>query len=105
ISSSNINGGAFTDITDPAVGGSFVSGGYNATISTSRMSPIAGRMAWSGNSGGYISTVANLGTQALGSFIKLRRRMASDLNGSGTGWRVDNVSVSVSCESPTPTPT
>jgi hypothetical protein len=33
ISSPNINGGAFTDITDPAVGGSFVAGGYNATIS------------------------------------------------------------------------
>ena len=28
VSSPNINGGTFTDITDPAVGGSFVSGGY-----------------------------------------------------------------------------
>ena len=48
VSSPNINGGAFTDITDAAVGGSFVSGGYNATISTAFQSPIAGRMAWVG---------------------------------------------------------
>ena len=33
VSSPNINGGAFTDVTDPAVGGSFVSGGYNGVIS------------------------------------------------------------------------
>src|SRR6202007_2083328 len=44
ISSPNIAGGAFTDITDAAVGGSFITGGYNATISTAFMSPIAGRM-------------------------------------------------------------
>ena len=51
VSSPNINAGAFTDVTAAAVGGSFVTGGYNATISTAFMSPIAGRMAWSGNSG------------------------------------------------------
>ncbi len=43
ISSPNIAGGAFTDITSPAVGGSFVSGGYNGLISTSFSNPIGGR--------------------------------------------------------------
>src|SRR5439155_20845706 len=33
VSSPNINGGTFTDITDPAVGGSFVTGGYTGIIS------------------------------------------------------------------------
>ena len=33
VSSPNINGGAFTDITDPAVGGNFVTGGYVGVIS------------------------------------------------------------------------
>ena len=61
VSSPNINGGAFTDITNAAVGGNFVSGGYTDTISTSFQSPIAGRMAWSGNAGAYQTTVANLG--------------------------------------------
>ena len=84
VSSPNINGGAFTDITAAAVGGSFVSGGYNATISTAFMSPIAGRMAWSGNSGGYITTIANLGPNVVGQTIKLRFRMASD-NSVGYG--------------------
>ena len=56
ISSPNINGGAFTDVTDPAAGGQFAGAGYNATISTNFQSPIAGRMAWTGNSGGYIFT-------------------------------------------------
>ena len=51
VSSPNINAGAFTDITAAAVGGSFASGGYNGTINSGFSSPIAGRMAWSGNSG------------------------------------------------------
>ena len=55
--------GAFTDITDAAVGGSFVTGGYNATISTAFMSPIAGRMAWSGNSGGLRQHGSEPGTE------------------------------------------
>jgi len=104
VSSPNINAGTFTDVTDAAVGGSFISGGYNATISTAFMSPIAGRMAWSGNSGGYITTVASLGPNVVGHFIRLRFRMASDNNVSATGWRVDNIGVTVLCQSPTPTP-
>ena len=31
------------------------------TINSALGNPLAGRMAWSGNSGGYISTVVNLG--------------------------------------------
>src|SRR4029078_2754298 len=57
VSSPNINAGAFTDVTDAAVGGSLVSNGYNGIIDGGFQSPIAGRMAWSGNSGGYITTV------------------------------------------------
>ena len=91
VSSPNIAGGAFTDITNPAVGGSFVIGGYNSTISTSFGSPIAGRMAWSGNPGGYITTVANLGPNVAGQTIKLRFRMASDTSVSSAGWRFDTV--------------
>ena len=105
VSSPNINAGAFTDITNAAVGGSFVTGGYNATISTAFMSPIAGRMAWSGNAGGYINTVANLGPNVAGQTIKLRFRMASDNSVSVTGWRVDTVRVvDGACPSATPSP-
>ena len=107
VSSPNINAGAFTDITNAAVGGSFVTGGYNATISTAFMSPIAGRMAWSGTSaGGYINSVANLGPNVNGQTIKLRFRMASDNSVAATGWRIDTITVTgAPCGTPTATAT
>ena len=106
VSSPNINAGAFTDITAPAVGGNFVTGGYTDTISTSFKSPIMGRMAWSGNGGGYINSVANLGPNVAGQTIKLRFRMASDNSVSAVGWRVDGVNVvDGACPSATPTAT
>jgi hypothetical protein len=96
VSIPGINNGNFTDITHPAVGGSFVpgAGGYNAPISDGFGSPIGNRMAWTGSSGGYICTMANLGPHVNGKFIKLRFRMASDNSTSATGWRVDTVLVS-----------
>ena len=95
-------GQTFHDILD--AGGSFVVGGYNRTISSDRGSPIAGRRAWSGNSGGFITT-----TVALPPIIiegKLRWRMASDNSGSSEGWRVDTIDISW-CQGPpcSPTPT
>jgi hypothetical protein len=92
-------GNTFRDIL--AAGGSFVTGGYNRTIAMDRGSPIAGRQTWSGNSGGFITTVVNLPTVQLPA--KLRWRMASDSSGSGEGWRVDTVSISW-CVGPPCTP-
>jgi len=108
ISSPNINGGAFTDITDPTVGGSFLSGGYNGTISSNFGSPIAGRQAWTGNSGGYINTAVYFGANVTGQTIELKFRMASDLGGSANGgWRIDTIVFDQVCQVvlPTPTPT
>ena len=84
-------GNTFQDIL--AVGGSFSIGGYNRTISTDRGSPIAGRQAWSGNSGGFICTVVNLPFLSPGGMF--RWRMASDNSGSGEGSRVDTVTISL----------
>jgi len=85
--------------------GSFVMGGYNRTISTDRGSPIAGLQAWSGNSGGFVTSVVNLNLVSLD--VRIRWRMASDTSGSAEGWRVDTVSA-FGCHgppcSPTPTP-
>jgi len=99
-------GNTFQDIL--AVGGSFVVGGYNRTISADRGSPIAGRQAWSGNSVGFITTVVDL--PAIQTTGRLRWRMASDTAGASDGWRVDTVNI-IWCQgngppcSPTPTPT
>src|SRR6266536_2927762 len=67
---------------------SFVTGGYNRTISNNRGSPIAGLRAWSGNSDGFITTVVNLPLNGT-----LRWRMGSDTSGSSEGWRVDDATI------------
>ncbi len=85
------DGATWTDVIDG--GGSFVSGGYNATISVNFSSPIAGRMAWAGNSGGYVDTVVNLPASLNGQMVSFRWLMATDSSVSSTGWWVDNVQV------------
>jgi hypothetical protein len=106
ISNPNINGGAFTDIV--AAGGSFVTGGYNHTgISASFANPcLPTRPNWSGVSGGFIISTANLPAAGIGQPSKLRWRMCSDNSVSHTGWRVDNVTVFggyVCCKGPAET--
>ena len=107
VSSPNINGGDFTDITDPAVRGSFVSGGYTGEITDKRENPLAGRMAWTGDSGGYIETVVNLGPNVNGQTIKLRFRFGTDEVAGAPGWRIDTMTMvgEGACASPTPSPT
>lgn len=94
-------GNTFQDIL--SVGGSFILGGYNRTISTDRGSPIAGRQAWSGNSDGFICTVVNLPFLPPGG--RFRWRMVSDNGGSSAGWRVDTVTISLCAPVPGCSPT
>src|SRR5205085_6735858 len=86
----------------------FVTGAYNRTISTDRGSPIAGRQAWSGNSGGFTTTVVNLPPVQTQLGVIVRWRMVSDNSGSGEGWRVDSLDISwcpaIQC-TPMPLPT
>ena len=97
-------GQTYHDVLD--AGGSFVVGGYNRRISMDRGSPLAGRLAWSGTSGGFITTTVNLPPEVIDG--RLRWRMASDISGSRAGWRVDTVDISW-CQLPgglcSPTPT
>ena len=93
------DGLTFQDIL--AAGGTFATGGYNETISTCCGNPLAGRQAWTGNSGGFISTTVNLPYSSLP--IILRWRMGSDSSVSGEGWRVDSVAITIPCPPPPPT--
>ena len=93
VSSPNISGGDFLDITDSHVGGSFVSGGYTGEISGLANNPLAGRMAWSANSGGYIDTVINMGPNLAGQNVILRFRMGTDEATAAPGVHVDNISI------------
>ena len=88
----SINGSTYYDIV--SVGGTFATNGYNSTISCCYQNSLAGRSAWSGNSGGFITTAVNLPPQAAGQTIQLRWRFGSDNSNGGMGWYVDTISVS-----------
>jgi hypothetical protein len=98
----SINGGPFVDFV--AAGGGNL--GYNGTISTDFLSPIAGRSAWTGNSGGYITTFVQMPLSGHHRAVRLRFRLATDCSGAGTGWWIDSIKISdnVGCQSPSPTP-
>lgn len=89
------NGGTWTEIS--AGGGSFVSGGYNSFIADFTDSTLANRLAWSGDSGGYIDTLVNLPASLNGQSVKFRWVMATDTENGGvttyTGVNVDDVKV------------
>jgi PKD repeat protein/endonuclease/exonuclease/phosphatase family metal-dependent hydrolase len=70
-----IGGASYTDIV--TAGGSFVSGAYNTALSSAYGNPLAGAQAWSGNSGGFTTTVVNLPASAAGQNIQLRWRCAT----------------------------
>ena len=99
----SIDGSGFQDIL--STGAFFLQGGYNGSLATQFCSPIAGRQALTGNSGGFITTSVDLAVEAiLGHTIVLRWRMGSDFSGvPGEGWRIDTITLT--CERPTPTPT
>jgi hypothetical protein len=91
--------GGVTWVDVLAGGGSFVSGGYNGTISTSFGSRIAGRQAWTGGSStaatdSMTQVVVNLGPFA-GLDRLVRFRLVTDpvAPGSqpGQGWWIDDV--------------
>ena len=99
----SIDGGAtFQDIL---ARGTFISGGYNGMTSVCSDNPLAGRQAWIGNSGGFITTTVSLPVVTWGPEMILRWRMVSDSTVFGEGWRVDTLIVSECQQTPTPTAT
>ena len=89
----SIAGGPFQDII--VAGGMFLQNGYNGTIGLGGVNdPIAGRPAWSGESGGYLTSVVRLPASAAGQGVQLRWRFGADSNTALTGWWIDTVVVS-----------
>jgi uncharacterized repeat protein (TIGR01451 family) len=88
----SIGGGPFTELV--AAGGSFVSGGYNCTLTGGTGNPLGTSQAWGGNSGGWLTTVAKLPAAAAGQTVQLRWDLGTGLNTSiGVGWFIDSISV------------
>jgi hypothetical protein len=90
----SVKGGTYQDVGQDK----FLKNGYNGMIQTDTNSPIAGRLAFSGNSGpNYIESVVNLSSLVnKGDTFKLRFREANDLAAfppppEPVGWFVDDV--------------
>jgi hypothetical protein len=104
----SINGTPYQDIL--AAGGAFTQNGYNSSLSGGVNNPLAGRAAWTGNSGSYLTTIAQLPAAANGKLIQLKWRFGADDNTAVTGWFVDSISLagagfvtSYSCQVTAPT--
>jgi photosystem II stability/assembly factor-like uncharacterized protein len=86
----SVNGGAFQEII--TAGGSFVEGGYNGTIGNTD-SIFTGLPAWTGNSGGFITTTAVLPPSSYGQNAQFRWHTAYDSGTNPGGMRIDTVSI------------
>jgi hypothetical protein len=86
-----IGNGPFIDILD--AGGIFLSGGYNENLEPTTDNPLAGRQAWSGDSGGFITTSVRLPATAAGNTVRLKWRLGTDsaVSLSGSGWAIDSI--------------
>lgn len=92
----SIAGGDYQDFL--TAGGTFTQNGYNGNLGGGRNNPIASRPGWTGNSNGYLTTVAQLPASANGKVVQMRWRFGADDNTAGTGtdpgWRIDTVTLS-----------
>jgi len=92
----DIASSGFQDII--AAGGSFVQNGYNGSLGGGRNNPVASRAAWTGNSGGYLTTIIRLPASANGKIVQFRWRFGADDNTDGqvpnSGWNIDTISLS-----------
>ena len=94
--------GAFADIL--TAGGAFITGAYNRTLSAIYGNPLGGRKAWSGRSGGFITTMVRLPVSVTGQSVRFRWRCGTDVSVGGAGWYIDNVTLLVTnavCCTPT----
>ncbi len=85
-----IGAGAYQDIT--AAGGIFIKGGYSNLISGGNF-PNAERMAWSGNSNGYLDVEILLPAAAAGQNVQFRWNASSDTSVSYVGTYLDDVQI------------
>jgi len=92
-----IGDGAFQDIL--AAGGNFLSNGYNTSIIAEGGNPLLSHLAWSGNSGGYVTTVATLPAAASGQTVQVEWICATDKFNDPTilrgdaGWWINGISL------------
>jgi hypothetical protein len=82
-----IGDGEFQDII--TAGGKFIEGGYNSSLGEG--SALENRAAWTGFSGGYLTTKVQLPAAASGKNVQLRWSFGSDSNTAELGWNIDTI--------------
>ncbi|MEO7676710.1 MAG: hypothetical protein ABIV39_08115, partial [Verrucomicrobiota bacterium] len=87
----SIAGAAFGDFV--ALGGTFLTNGYIDIIPDLYGNPLQNRMAWTGNSIGFVTTLARFPASAAGKQIQLRWICGTDEGSGETGWYVDSITV------------
>ncbi|MEJ7623222.1 MAG: M36 family metallopeptidase [Pyrinomonadaceae bacterium] len=83
----SVAGAPFQDFL--AAGGTFMQNGYNGSLGPGTNNPIANRAAWTGDSSGYVTTVARLPATANGKIVQFKWRFGADNNTAEMGWRID----------------
>jgi hypothetical protein len=76
----------------PANAQRFLAGAYGTPISTAWSSPIGGRRAWHGDSGGFVQSRVSLNDFA-GQSLLIRFRSATDSSAAEIGWWIDDVRI------------
>jgi hypothetical protein len=87
----SLDGVTWKDVKDPAIGGVFISGDYNSSVSSWSSNPLAGREFWAGS--GPLQQVEVDLTSLAGSSIWIRFRFGCDSSVDGTGWWVDDIKI------------
>ena len=87
----SLDGGDWFDLLNSEA--TVSSGNYNTNIRPGSTASLAGRSAWSGNSGGFITTSLGFPSSWAGQALRLRWNLAHDRNRSETGWFIDSVTV------------
>ena len=87
----SLDGGAWFDLLESAA--VVTSGGYNGTITgtTGNQASISGRNAWTGRSGGFVTTSIDLPDAWLGQSIRFRWYLAHNDGGAELGWFINSV--------------
>jgi uncharacterized repeat protein (TIGR01451 family) len=67
--------------------------GYDLRLSNGYSNPLGGRHAFSGDSGGYVETLVDLGSFS-GEDLQVRFRLGTDSEIGAVGWWVDDVEIS-----------
>lgn len=76
-----------------AAGGTYTQQGYSETIAPDSGNPLAGQSAWTGDSSGVVTTIAQFPPNTEGQDVQLRWHMSNDQSVQSVGWFIDNIRI------------